>query len=69
MHPEGRSEAMTRKPGYLPRIQSRNSNCGGAMSYSDFLDAISAFFSHPFVLMVGSALVSWRLKVKQKHEK
>jgi hypothetical protein len=32
------------------------------MLHPSVIDAISAFFSHPFVLMIGSALLAWQLK-------
>ena len=43
--------------------------CVGNMSYVEFFDAISAFFAHPFVLMVGSVLLAWWLKRGEAKEK
>jgi hypothetical protein len=33
------------------------------------MDAISAFFSHPFVLMVGTSLLGFYLRIKEKQKK
>jgi hypothetical protein len=39
------------------------------MSFAEAVSAISAFFSHPFVLMVGSAVLAWRLNKDRQNDK